>query len=381
MLTMSKYQAGQLSNLLGDLQCEKASGSICISTTIDPAQRPRTYVLVIKNGEIVYGGLQVPDNNQEFARMIGIKFGYSWAQAAIRYTAQKLNNHSSFRELLERMVAIKVFKWEEIEAAIQDQVVQVLEKTLEQPGELSLEPIAPFDLSYGENGHYLDWSKLWQDITTRQQEWAALRPLVASINAVPKLLPNSLQAVKEPKIQQHLQQWIDGKRSLLDIAEEIEEDPLKLAQSYRAWIISGWITLGEEIPKQFGFDIVKQLPIVLSVDDSLIVQTMIKRTLSERYQVLLANNAIEALKMINNNSISLLLLDITMPDIDGLEFCRTVRSIEKFKHLPVIMITARDKFSDKLRGQIAGATHYLTKPVEPKLLIETVDKYVETKKS
>jgi CheY-like chemotaxis protein len=380
MLTMSKYQAGQLSNLLGDLQCEKASGSIYISTTIDPAQRPRSYVLVINNGEIVYGGLQVPENNQEFARMIGIKFGYSWAQAAVRYTAQKLNNPSSFRELLERIVAIKVFKWEEIEAAIQDQVVQVLEKTLEQPGELRLESVVPFDLSYGENGHYLDWSKLWQDITTRQQEWAALRPLVASINAVPKLLPNSLQIVKEPKIQQHLQQWIDGKRSLLDIAEEIEEDSLKLAQSYRAWTISGWITLGEQIPNKFVYEEAKHLPIILSVDDSLIVQTMIKRTLSERYQVLLASDAIEALKMINNNSISLLLLDVTMPDIDGLEFCKTVRSIEKFKHLPVIMITARDKFSDKLRGQIAGATHYLTKPVEPELLIETVDKYVETNK-
>ena len=45
------------------------------------------------------------------------------------------------------------------------------------------------------------------------------------------------------------------------------------------------------------------------------------------------------------------------------------------------MITARDKFSDKLRGKIAGATHYLTKPVEPKLLIETVDKYLEINKS
>ena len=134
MLTISKYQAGQLSNLLGDLQCEKASGSVYINTTVDPALKPRSYVLVIKNGEIVYGGLKIPDNNQEFARMLGIKFGYSWAEAAIKYTAHKLKNPSSFMELLERIVSIKVFKWEEIEAAIQAQVVQVLERTLEQSG-------------------------------------------------------------------------------------------------------------------------------------------------------------------------------------------------------------------------------------------------------
>jgi twitching motility two-component system response regulator PilG len=65
-----------------------------------------------------------------------------------------------------------------------------------------------------------------------------------------------------------------------------------------------------------------------------------------------------------------------MPEIDGLEFCRTVRSIGKFKDLPIIMLTARDKFSDKFRGQIAGATHYLTKPVEAKQLLEIVDKCV-----
>lgn len=380
MLTISKYQAGQLANLLGDLQREKTSGSVYIKTTIDPAQRPRSYVLVIKNGEIVYGGLKIPENNQEFARMIGIKFRYGWADAAIKYTAQKLNNPSSFRELLEKIVAIRVFKWQEIETAIQAQVVQILEQILEQPGELRLDSIVPFDLSYGENGHYLDWLKLRQDIAVRQKEWAALEPFVVSMNAVPKILPNSLQVVKDPKVEQHLQQWVDGKRLLIDIAEETGEDPLKVAQSYRTWVISGWITLGEDIPKQNVFEAVRRFPVILSVDDSLIVQTMIERTLCMCYQVLLASNAVDALKMINNNPISLLLLDVTMPDIDGLEFCRTVRSIEKFKHLPVIMITARDRFSDKLRGQIAGATDYLTKPVEPKRLIETVDKYVEINK-
>jgi twitching motility two-component system response regulator PilG len=95
------------------------------------------------------------------------------------------------------------------------------------------------------------------------------------------------------------------------------------------------------------------------------VQTTIKRALGDRYQVLLASNAVDALKVINTTAIALLLLDVTMPEIDGLEFCRTVRSLPKFKNLPIIMLTARDKFSDKLRGQIVGVTHYLTKPVEP----------------
>jgi twitching motility two-component system response regulator PilG len=72
-----------------------------------------------------------------------------------------------------------------------------------------------------------------QDVTARQQEWAALAPVVPSMDAVPKLSPRGLQGVKDTKAQQHLQQWVDGVRSLIDIAEQLSEDPLELARSYR----------------------------------------------------------------------------------------------------------------------------------------------------
>jgi twitching motility two-component system response regulator PilG len=332
----------------------------------------------LNNGGIVYGGLRIPDNNQEFVRMIGIKSSYSWAEAAIKYTAQKLQNPSSFRELLEQIVRIRVFKWEDIETVVHAQVVQLLEQALSHSGQLRLDFTTEFDLCYGKDGHSLDWSQLMQDVTYRQQEWAALAPVVPSMDAVPRLSARGLLAVTDREVKQHLEESVDGVRSLVDIAEQLGEDPLQLARSYVAWAVSGWVTLAEDataIKTVSATD--KQRPIVLSVDDSLIVQTTIKRALSDRYQVLLASSAVDALKVINTNPIVLLLLDVTMPEIDGLEFCRTVRSIPKFKELPIIMLTARDKFSDKLRGQIAGATHYLTKPVDPKQLLGIVDECVK----
>ncbi len=380
MLEALKYQPGQLHNVLGYLQSERTSGAVYIDTRVNPEQKPRSRVLVLQNGEIVYGGLRLPANNQEFVRMIGIKSSYSWAEAAIKYTAQKLQNLSSFRELLEQIVRIRAFKWEEIETVVHAQVVQILEQAWSHPGQLRLDSTVQFRVSYGEDGHSLDWPKLMQDVKTRQQEWAALAPFVPSMDAVPRLSLRGLDAVTDRKVQQHLGQWVDGVRSLIDIAEQLGEDPLELARSYMAWAISGWVCFGEEAPTTQAVPATeKQRPIVLSVDDSLIVQTMIKRTLGDRYQVLLVSNAVDALKLINTHPITLLLLDVTMPEIDGLEFCRTVRSIGKFKNLPIIMLTARDKFSDKLRGQIAGATHYLTKPVEPQQLLEIVDKCVGKK--
>jgi twitching motility two-component system response regulator PilG len=331
----------------------------------------------LNNGEIVYGGLKIPANNEEFVRTMGNKFNHGLIEPAIKYARVKLENSSSFRELSERIVRMRVFKWEEIETAVHAQVVQVIEQALPYPGQLRLDSTVEFDLSYGKDGHRLDWSRVRQDVMARQQEWAALAPIVPSMEAVPRLLPSGLAAVTDSKVQQHLGQWVNGVRSLIDIAEQLGQDPLELARSYMAWAVSGWVTLqGDELASEVVTATQKEWPIILSVDDSLIVQTMIKRTLGDRYQVLLASNAVDALKVINTNPIALLLLDVTMPDINGLEFCRAVRSIRKFKNLPIIMLTARDKFSDKLRGQIAGATHYLIKPVEPTQLLEIVDKCV-----
>ncbi|HEY9602393.1 MAG TPA: response regulator [Allocoleopsis sp.] len=378
MPELSQYQAGQLLNLLGDLQGQRVSDTIYIDTSVKFPRKPRSCVLVLKNGQIIYGGSRIPGNNQEFAKMIGSRCHHKMVDTAIKYAGQKLKNSSSFRELLEQIVRIRVFRWEEIEATVHAQVVQVIEQTLPYPGQLQLDPTVQFDLSYGEDGHGLDWSRVMQDVTTRQQEWAALAPVIPSMNAIPQLSPRGLQAVTDTKAQQHLQQWVDGVRSLIDIAEQLNQDPLELARSYMAWAVSGWVTFQGDAPAtSIPSATQQQLPIVLSVDDSLIVQTTIKRTLADRYQVLLASNAVDALKVLDTTPIALLLLDVTMPEIDGLEFCRTVRSLPKFKNLPIIMLTARDRFSDKLRGQIAGATHYLIKPVEPNQLLGVVNKCVE----
>ncbi|HEY9608497.1 response regulator [Allocoleopsis sp.] len=378
MQEASQYQAGQLLNVLWDLQYERISGGIYIKTTVNPEQRPKSYVLVLENGQLIYGGSRIPETNEEFARMIGSKCNRRMTDIAIKYATQKLKNPSSFRELLERIVQIRVFNWEEIESTVHNQVVQVLEQSLPYPGQLQVDSTVQFDLSHGKDGYALDWSRVMRDVTKRQMEWTVLAPIVPSMEAIPQLPRRGLQVVTDIKAQQHLHQWVNGVRSLTDIAEQLNQDPLELARSYRAWAVSGWVTFGGDVPAtQVPSTTEQQLPIVLSVDDSVIVQTTIKRALADRYEVLLASNAVDALKVINTTPIALLLLDVTMPDVDGLEFCRTVRSIPKFKNMPIIMLTARDKFSDKLRGQIAGATHYLIKPVESNQLLEVVNKCIE----
>ena len=121
-----------------------------------------------------------------------------------------------------------------------------------------------------------------------------------------------------------------------------------------------------------------KLPLILSVDDSQIVQITIKRMLSDRYEVMLCSNAIAALNILNTNQVDLLLLDVTMPDIDGLEFCETIREMPQFKKLPIIMVTAKDSIIDKFRGFVAGSNQYLYKPIEPEKLLEMISLYIKS---
>ena len=119
-----------------------------------------------------------------------------------------------------------------------------------------------------------------------------------------------------------------------------------------------------------------QFPTIIAVDDSTVMQGLIKQALGKEYRVLVADNAVEALSMIYHEPVVLLLLDVSMPGIDGLELCRTVRSLPQYESLPIIMLTARDGAFDKVQGRLAGATEYLTKPFDSDKLREVIARFI-----
>lgn len=121
---------------------------------------------------------------------------------------------------------------------------------------------------------------------------------------------------------------------------------------------------------------IKNLPTILAVNDSQIMQAEIKRILSDYCQVLVSSNAVDTLNLIYYEKISLLLLDIAMPQFDGIGLCRTVRDMSQFHSLPIIILTARNKFVDKVKYRLAGATAYVTKPYEPDNLCQLISQYL-----
>lgn len=99
---------------------------------------------------------------------------------------------------------------------------------------------------------------------------------------------------------------------------------------------------------------------ILIVDDEELLVKGIKFNLqNDGYEVLTGSNGAEAIEMARNPEVALIVLDVMMPQVDGLEACRKIR---EFSDVPIIMLTARTEDMDKLLGFDQGADDYLTKP-------------------
>lgn len=380
---MLQFKAEQLGDAILDLQHSKFCGVAYVEPLSNAPELRRPRVLLFLNGELTYGGLYLPDPH-ELSQKLGQYFKLQIMDAALQLASKKVKNQSSIRQYLDLYVRLDLFSWQDIEKYICSQIVLTLEQLLPYAGTIKLNTSMPIDLSYGDDGHGFTWHQVNQDIVQRQRVWASLSPAIVSVNVVPHYIKEAQHTITDPWVQQHIQQWIDGQRTLGEIANQIGRDPLELARSYLHFVQMGWLTFKHDQDKYSSFGHTSPITIrdsselstILSVDDSPVVQTMIKRAIGDRYNLLLANNAMDALSLLNRENIELLLLDVTMPDIDGLELCRTIRNINKFRDLPVIMLTAKDGMFNKIKGQMAGSTHYLTKPIDRQKLMNVLDKYI-----
>ncbi|MEL4897164.1 response regulator [Crocosphaera sp. Alani8] len=371
-MTKLHFQAEQIKILLKRISSKQITGTLTITleTETKDESTQENYILVLNDGKIAYGGSHIPERN-EFVKMLAHKANPEINPVAIKAALAKSTNPTSVTEILNKLVRFRVLTWEQINTCIRGQVLSLLEYISCYSGELELNTSPIFNINWGEYGHLMDCADLQKELDKRQQKWDALQPLIPSKVGIPCLVTKAATQIKEPGVLKHLEKWVDGERSLINIAQELEKNPLTLANYYLNWVQNGWISFDRTKLLEY-----RNRSTILSVDDSPIVQTTIKRFLGYRYNLLLASNAMDALKLLNQNKVSLLLLDLTMPDIDGLEICKSLRNIPQFHDLPIIMVTARDGLMNKVKGKIAGTNHYLTKPFDAEQLLSIVNKFV-----
>lgn len=116
---------------------------------------------------------------------------------------------------------------------------------------------------------------------------------------------------------------------------------------------------------------------ILIVEDSESIRKLVQFNLSKAgYNVISANNGQEALNFFKGETIDLLLTDLHMPVMNGLELITEVRKIEQYKHLPILFLTTETQISIKKEAKDAGATGWIVKPFVFEKLISTIRKVI-----
>jgi two-component system chemotaxis response regulator CheY len=115
--------------------------------------------------------------------------------------------------------------------------------------------------------------------------------------------------------------------------------------------------------------------IIMTVDDSRSVRQMVGFTLQQAgYQVVEAEDGADALRKLNGGKVNMVITDLNMPNMDGIELTRALRADADHKFVPIILLTTESQETKKQQGKAAGATGWIVKPFKPEQLLAVVKK-------
>lgn len=218
------------------------------------------------------------------------------------------------------------------------------------------------------------------------QEWKQWHPQIHSPEQVLTIVDGAALADALPSTTLHtLLTYVDGETSLRQIARLLNRDISSVTRALYPCVQRGWIQVssgGERLERRMAQGWAtgvqqRQSPCIACLDDAATVRHTVESILQRHgYQSVLLDHPVLALSQFFEVKPDLILCDITMPDLDGYEICAMLRQSTVFRQTPIVMLTGRDGFIDRVRAQMVGATDYLAKPFGEDELVTIVEKYV-----
>jgi len=120
---------------------------------------------------------------------------------------------------------------------------------------------------------------------------------------------------------------------------------------------------------------------ILIVEDDHDLRAYLKKCLQRKYNILEAHNGIEGLEKATANLPGIIIADLMMPEMDGIEMCKRLKSNNETSHIPVLILTAKTAPEQQNEGLDAGAWDYITKPFNTQSLLKKIDNIIDSRKS
>lgn len=231
----------------------------------------------------------------------------------------------------------------------------------------------------------LETSPLLAKIMKQVQEWKQFHPHIQSPDQCPTIADvPQLRYLLPQHTFKTLERWADGKTSIRQMARYLNRDILTVARAIYSYVKQGLIHLSypaseEPITVMQELERLQTSTIrrIVCIDDSVVICKAVEYTLSQHgYEAIAIENPLRALSLVFQLKPDLILCDIAMPELDGYEICAMLRKSTAFRQVPIVMLTGKDGFIDRLKARMVGATDYLTKPFGESELLMLVEKYV-----
>lgn len=222
-------------------------------------------------------------------------------------------------------------------------------------------------------------------IMKQVQEWKQFHPHLQSPDQCPVIVnPDQLRETLPEHTFNTLGRWADGKTSIRQISRYLNRDVLTVAKAIYPYVQQGLVHLlypVSEDPmagkREFAFPQPHKVPRIVCIDDGATIRKAVEYILSQHgYEATSISSPLKALSLVFQLKPDLILCDIAMPDLDGYEICAMLRRSTAFRQTPIVMLTGKDGFIDRIKARMVGATDYLTKPFGESELLMLVERYV-----
>lgn len=230
----------------------------------------------------------------------------------------------------------------------------------------------------------LEIAPLIRQIMKQVQEWKQFHPHIYSPEQCPIIAdPDQLRKTLTGASFEALDRWADGKTSLRQISRYLNRDIVTVARAVYPYVRQGLVQMLSSAPEtaqnreKHLSENPGRTPRVVCIDDGATVRAAVEHILNQNgYEAASISNPLKALSLVFQIKPDLILCDIAMPELDGYEICAMLRKSTVFRGVPIVMLTGKDGFIDRVKARMVGATDYLTKPFGEGELLTLVEKYV-----